>query len=166
MKLRGPAIGLGLVLATAGAAFVAYRQLVLPESACSLCGREIHPTRGASVRVAGRRPVAACCPRCALHYALQEAGSAAAIDVEDGNTGEKLDARSATFVEAANGATCSHGRAESAPRAPGVSYDRTYDRCLPSLVAFRSEAEARAYQRRSGGRILDYAEAAASVRHR
>ena len=36
---------------------------------------------------------------------------------------------------------------------------RTYDRCLPTLVAFATQDEAEAYRRQHGGRVVTYNEA-------
>jgi hypothetical protein len=41
---------------------------------------------------------------------------------------------------------------------------REYDRCLPTLVAFKTAQEAEAFQQRHGGRVLNYTQALASVR--
>jgi hypothetical protein len=44
----------------------------------------------------------------------------------------------------------------------GVSM-RDYDRCLPTLAAFKTPQEAEAYQQQHGGRVLTFAQALASV---
>jgi hypothetical protein len=45
----------------------------------------------------------------------------------------------------------------------GVSV-REYDRCLPTLAAFKTPQEADLYQKQHGGRVLTYAQALDSVR--
>jgi hypothetical protein len=44
----------------------------------------------------------------------------------------------------------------------GVSM-REYDRCLPTLVAFKTPQEAETYQQQHGGRVLSYSQALARV---
>jgi nitrous oxide reductase accessory protein NosL len=41
---------------------------------------------------------------------------------------------------------------------------REYDRCLPTLAAFKSPQEAEAYQQQHGGRVLSYSQVIARVR--
>jgi photosystem II stability/assembly factor-like uncharacterized protein len=45
----------------------------------------------------------------------------------------------------------------------GVSV-HDYDRRLPTLVAFKTRAEAEAYQKEHGGQVLNYAEAVQIVK--
>lgn len=40
---------------------------------------------------------------------------------------------------------------------------RAYDRCLPTLVAFKTRSEAEDYRKQHGGRVLTFAEAMKSV---
>jgi hypothetical protein len=49
-------------------------------------------------------------------------------------------------------------------REPHGASTRKYDRCLPTLVAFKTAQEAEAYQEHHGGRVLSYTQALASVR--
>jgi len=79
------------------------------------------------------------------------------------NSGESIPAETAYYDEGGNINYCAaHG--EAVQRQPqGVSV-REYDRCLPTLVAFKTRAEAVAYQQENGGRVLDYAQAMQSVK--
>jgi hypothetical protein len=79
------------------------------------------------------------------------------------NSAKMIPAATAYYDEGGNINYCAaHG--EAVQRQPqGVSV-RDYDRCLPTLVAFTTRAEAETYQREHGGRVLNYAEALQSVK--
>jgi hypothetical protein len=81
----------------------------------------------------------------------------------DVNTGESVVAESATYVEGGDVQYCTHGDRPVAREPHGVSM-REYDRCLPTLVAFKTPQEAEAYRQQHGGRVLSYFQALASVR--
>jgi hypothetical protein len=121
------------------------------------------PVGGACVLKDGGS-VDACCPRCALHLDIEKPTEVARLSVEDSVTGEAIDARAAFYVEGSDAQACYPGPDHS-PREPGVPYEVKFDRCLPSLIAFKSESEARDFQRHSGGRLLSFPKAAESVIH-
>ena len=52
---------------------------------------------------------------------------------------------------------CRHNERVKEDRS-GAQYELTWDRCLPSLVAFSSREDAEAFRRDSGGVIKTYAE--------
>jgi hypothetical protein len=52
------------------------------------------------------------------------------------------------------------------PREPGIEYRRAYDRCVPSLMAFKEEGAARKFIAVHGGRLLSYGQVVESVRER
>ena len=56
---------------------------------------------------------------------------------------------------------CTHGDQPMTREPNGVSM-REYDRCLPTLAAFKTPQAAEAYQQQHGGRVLSYAEALAT----
>ncbi len=165
MNIKNLLIGLLLLAAVGGAGYLAYRKLVLPSQQCDICGRAIHAAHEAIVLRKDGAKVHNCCPRCALHYEQNHPGQIAQLLVTDQVTGQKLDAQKATYVEGADVQIC--GPMTEAPlREPGVEYDRTFDRCLPTLVAFKDGNAARDYQAIHGGRLLTYAQAVESVKTR
>jgi hypothetical protein len=117
----------------------------------------------ATVYLKRRVQIDTCCPRCALHYEIGRPGEVARVTVADGATGEVTNATQAIYIEGSDAEGC-HPDMGSTPREPGVGYDRTFDRCLPSLVAFKTETDAREFQKRYGGRVLDYAQALQNVK--
>jgi hypothetical protein len=98
-----------------------------------------------------------------MHYALNHPGKVNKVWATDLNSGESMPAETAYYDEGGNIDYCA-ARGEAVQRQPQGVWVRNYDRCLPTLVAFKTRAEAEAYQREHGGRILNYAEAVESVK--
>jgi hypothetical protein len=165
MSLRSSLVSLLLVAATAGAGYLAYRRFVLPPHGCEVCGRGLHPGMESTVQLENGRDIHTCCPRCALHSEQTGAAKGAVVTVEDYDTAERVPAAVALYIEGSDVEGCAMS-GETAPREPGVPYERTFDRCLPTLSAFKSESRARAFQERHGGRLLTYSQARESVRKR
>jgi hypothetical protein len=165
MKAREFSVTLVALLAIGVTSFWAYRYEQRRETAgmCPFCDRVVHPITAYRLKV-GDHVVAACCPRCGMHAQANqthgEPGMAWATDV---NTGESVAAESATFVEGGDVQYCTHGDQPMTREPHGVSM-REYDRCLPTLVAFKTPQEAEAYRQQHGGRVLSYPQALASVR--
>jgi hypothetical protein len=108
--------------------------------------------------------MAACCPRCGMHAQVnQEQGKPGHAWATDVNTGESVVAESATYVEGGDVQYCTHGDQPVTREPNGVSV-RDYDRCLPTLAAFKTSQAAELYQHQHGGRVLTYEQALASVR--
>jgi hypothetical protein len=93
----------------------------------------------------------------------QEKGKPGKAWATDVNTGESVAAESATYVEGGEIQYCTHGNQPVTHEPNGVSV-REYDRCLPTLAAFKTPQEAEVYQQQHGGRVLSYTEALDSVR--
>jgi transcription elongation factor Elf1 len=165
MKARETLITLVALLAIGLTSFFAYRYEQRRETAgmCPFCDRTVHSVTAYRLKV-GDHVVAACCPRCGMHAQVNQPqgkpGMAWATDVD---TGERVAAESATYVEGGDVQYCTHGDQPMTREPHGVS-TREYDRCLPTLVAFKTPQEAEAYQRQHGGRVLTYSQALASVR--
>lgn len=136
---------------------------------CPLCQRgecanlafTIERTNGAAVRT--------CCPRCGLH-ALRPAGSGAgsgaasvrwddvrSLSVADFDTAQSLRAESALYVEGSDVTPCSmHVQAPRDER--GCCLAPVYDRCLPSVLAFRTRERAEAFAKDNGGIVRSFEE--------
>ena len=165
MKVRETLITLIALLAIAGTSFWAYRYEHRRGTAdtCPFCNRMVHRDTAYRLKV-GDHILAACCPRCGMHaQVIQAPGQANSAFATDVTTGESIAAESALYVEGGDVQYCTHGEQPVAREPNGVSV-REFDRCLPTLVAFKSHEEAEVYQREHGGRILSYAQALASAR--
>jgi hypothetical protein len=149
-----------LILATAGLGMVAvagailYSQLAASDR-CDVCYRPMHAETSYRIHLADGRTMDACCPRCGLRFqeARQDVVGAEATDFERKT---RLDADDAFYVENSRVHPCSHFSIQE--DRSGTKYQVAWDRCLPSLVAFESEASARSFQARNGGVIKTYEE--------
>jgi nitrous oxide reductase accessory protein NosL len=165
MKFRQLLVGFLLVGVVGLGGYLAYRKFVLPSHQCEICGRAVHAAHSSQVVLEGGRRIDACCPRCAMHYELGMPGKVARLSVADSASGQEIDARSAVYIEGSDQNLCM-SMSETAPREPGVEYDLKFDRCLPSLIAFKDDTAAREFQSQHGGRLLSFAQALESVKHR
>jgi nitrous oxide reductase accessory protein NosL len=164
MSGRKALMGLVIIAAAGALLYVGYRRYA-PARGCDVCGRARHPGMEAEIVLKDGHRVETCCARCAFHFELPQGAGVARTTVEDAVTGEAIEARDAAYLEGSDAAAC-HPEPETGPREPGVAYDLRFDRCLPSLVAFRNEGDAREFQRQHGGRLLTFTQALESVRHR
>ncbi len=129
---------------------------------CAICNRDVH--EGMSYRLeANGRTEYACCPRCGMHYQMQNGGAVKQAWATDVATGQQIPASEAYYDEGGDVQYCTHGES-SVQRTPAGASVRGYDRCLPTLVAFKDRAQAEAYQKMHGGRVLTYAQATESMR--
>ena len=125
---------------------------------CELCRREIHPEVRTVVEFADGRRVAACCPRCALHVAkgggVAEGGGTAArtIQVTDYAGSGTLPLDAAWLVDGSDETPCLRHH-EPVTAGEGAPLHTCYDRCMPSLIAFRDAATARAFVAEHGGTL-------------
>jgi hypothetical protein len=79
----------------------------------------------------------------------------------DFSNGKLINAESAFYLEGSDLMQCCTSttmRTDS-----GTICEMHYDRCMPSLVAFANLQDAQSYQQEHGGRVIELAEARASV---
>ena len=166
MRKREFVLTLAALVAIGAVCFWAYRHVQRRATAdmCPFCDRMVHPATAYRVKV-GNRTVAACCPRCGIRAGLNQPQKLGVAWATDLNTGERITAESAVYVEGGDVQYCTHGDQPVAREPQGVSV-REYDRCLPTLVAFKTQSEADAYRNQHGGHVLSYAQAVDSVRQR
>jgi hypothetical protein len=117
---------------------------------CQLSGRMIQPHMLAVVRVKGKK-FYTCCARCALTYQEQTGDHAEILEVTDFASGWLIDARKAWFVDGSRVEPCCP---PAISREDGhTPYVRLFDRCSPSLVAFASQHQAKAFIEKNGGAL-------------
>ena len=139
-----------------------YEQRRAAAEMCPFCDRMVHSMTAYQVKV-GSRMATACCPRCGMHAEVNQQQKTDTAWATDLNTGERISAESAVYVEGGDVQYCTHGDQPVTRQPQGVSV-REYDRCLPTLIAFKTQSEADAYRARHGGRALSYDQALASVK--
>ena len=153
-----------VVLALVG--IFAYRFIrTAPQDICGICERPIHAETAFRLETE-KGSLHACCPRCGIHYELQNSGIVHQAWATDRNSKEKIPGEEAFYVEGGSAEYCTLHQDPVKRMSQIGSAVRTYDRCLPNLVAFRTEGEAEAYRTRYGGQVLRYEEARESIRQR
>ena len=119
---------------------------------CWVCQREIHSSVRAVLTLADGKKVTACCPRCALHYREEPGNSVRSITVTDYAGGEPLPLQKAFLVEGSDETPCVHRGPMT--DASGQPMQVCFDRCTPSLIAFRDASEARGFMTAHGGQLF------------
>jgi hypothetical protein len=125
-----------------------------PEPLCEACHRAIHDETLYRVHLKDGRVAHVCCPRCGLRF-QEGRDDVASADVADFLTQDRVDAEKAFYVEDSSVVMCRHDGRVKEDRS-GDQYELTWDRCLPSLVAFSSRASAEAFRKEKGGVIKSY----------
>ncbi len=163
MKGKETLITLLALVAIGLTSYVAYRYERRPDpQLCAICNRAVHGGMSYRLEVSGHTEYA-CCPRCGMHYQMQNGKAVQQAWATDLATGQKIPAAEAYYDEGGDIQYCTHG-ASSVQRGEEGAMVRGYDRCLPTLVAFKDHAQAEAYQKVHGGRVLTYDQAMESVR--
>ncbi|HXI03940.1 MAG TPA: hypothetical protein VNI57_12265 [Candidatus Saccharimonadales bacterium] len=128
------------------------------ETTCELCGRHEYSAVAFRIEYKDGSQVHACCPRCASHLLATKKGDkdVARLIAHDFPTGKEIDARSAVYVDGSDYMHC-HAPMEERTEPASVG-TLTYDRCLPSLVAFATASEAETFQREHGGTVKAFAD--------
>jgi hypothetical protein len=121
-----------------------------PSPFCELSGRPIHSNMRTVVEVDGKR-LQACCARCALTLASQTDQPVHILEVTDYASGRTLKADKAWFVDGSQVQVCAMPRGKL--NGERQAYERLFDRCVPSLIAFAQEDEARAFMAKYGGSL-------------
>lgn len=118
---------------------------------CWVCQREIHAPVRATLTLGSGKIVSACCPRCALHYEREGPEPVRVIRVTDYAGSGSLPMRQAFLVEGSDETPCMHH--PPIVDTAGTPMQMCYDRCMPSLIAFRAAAVARAFAEEHGGTL-------------
>lgn len=104
--------------------------------------------------VAGKTKIF-CCPRCALRYERTTDLKIRHSIATDYFTKEPIAAREAIYVEGSEVVSCCK---PMSIRTENSCFYRTWDRCLPSLISFKTKIEAEKFQSKFGGKVLSYQE--------
>jgi hypothetical protein len=121
---------------------------------CQVCHRPLHGRTAYRVHLQDGATEEVCCPRCGLRF-QKTSGGVRSVEVADFGTGKMMDARDAYFVEGSSVHPCTSGDAVKHDRT-GAQYTLDWDRCLPSLIAFRTLDAAEAFRAEKGGKIRSY----------
>ncbi len=144
---------LAIIALLIGAGYYVYIQL---QPVCTICRRPVHKATFYSIVLEDESSVEVCCPRCGLHFQRGRRDVADA-QVADFSTGERFPADEAHYVENSSVHLCCPTDRVQEDRS-GTQYTLAWDRCLPSLVAFRDRDRAVEFSRQRGGLIKTYAQ--------
>lgn len=148
------AVGLGY------AAFTAYRGSQTER--CFACQRAVHAHMRTVALVAGRERVF-CCPACALSEHEQEGKPIQITELTDFLTGARLAPDRAFLVKGSDVNMCAQTHELiGVDKQPA---DLHYDRCSPSLLAFRHHSDALQFVREHSGEVLAFGEIASAFAH-
>lgn len=140
------ALGLGL----------AYLWIEAGESLCQICRRPLHSATIYQIQLSADETVEVCCPRCGLHY--QNAHSEVkGSQVADFESGSLFPAEDAIYVVGSDIHLCCSSERVREDRAGG-QYLLSWDRCLPSVVAFKNKARANLFRMENGGYLSTYSQ--------
>ena len=155
-KLFSAAIALILV-AVAGYAVYEYQHQARENAGnvCQICWRPVHSSMLAVGEVNGEEK-RFCCPACALTTAQQTGQPVRLTRITDFNTNQPLDPKTAFLVRGSDVNLDMHSQ-------PLVNQEKRpvpvhFDRCTPSILAFRSREEAQSFQQAHGGELLQMAD--------
>jgi hypothetical protein len=131
------------------------------ETLCPVCQRPIHKATSYYVTLGDGRTVELCCPRCGLRF-QQNGGDVRSVRVTDFDSGKLLNPEAAIYVEGSSVHPCCTQK-EILKDHAGTEYERTWDRCLPSVIAFASKQAALKFQSEQGGELRTHEEIMAEV---
>lgn len=163
MTLTKALIGLSFALAIGGLAYFGAAMVRNAPEACQVCYRPVHAGQEYTVVLTDGTKEHTCCPRCGMHFQIRQGDKVLSERATDYATGARIDPAQAIFVEGSDLMTCCASPALKREE-PQKAAELIWDRCLPSLVAFKTKTEAQQFWQLHGGRLLSYAEALDSVR--
>ncbi|HLG97872.1 MAG TPA: hypothetical protein VKX49_16280 [Bryobacteraceae bacterium] len=152
-----------VVLVAAGLGYAGLRvyRASQPEQ-CYACLRAIH-AHSRTVAIVNGKPRTFCCPACALSEHEQEGKPIRVTELTSYLTGEKLTPDEAFIVKGSDVNMCAHARElvdeEKRPA------DLHYDRCSPSMLAFKQKSAAMEFARQHGGQVSPFSEIASAYAH-
>jgi len=122
---------------------------------CDLCRRQIHKATLYRIHLDDGTVRQTCCPRCGLHF---EEGRQDVVrrEVADFASGELMKAEDAIYVEGSSVHLCCSQM--DARDQSGRQYALHWDRCMPSLIGFRSAEAAEQFRQQKGGAVKSFAQ--------
>lgn len=143
-----------LLLGMAGAAAYGVYRRFSPEPLCGICHRTLHEATCCIITLENGDVERTCCPRCGLRF-QEGRNDVVSVETTDFESGKRLRAEDAYYVEGSDVHVCC-GVPQIQADLTGTQYQLAWDRCLPSLLAFKKKESAEAFMREHGGRIRTY----------
>ncbi len=151
---------LAVVLVAAGLGYVGYGAYRGSQTEqCYACARAIH-AHSRTIAIVNGHARTFCCPACALSEHEQEGKPIRVTELTSYLTGEKLTPAEAFIVKGSDVNMCAHAReVVDEEKRPA---DLHYDRCSPSMLAFKRRSEAVDFVRQHGGQVLPFTDVASA----
>ena len=159
MNRKNIAVVFIAVLALAGLGYAGWHYIVEREQhSCRACSRSVHDHSRTIAFVDGKRGVY-CCPACALSEHRQAGKPVRVTELADYRDGGALNPAEAVVVRNSDVNPCkSHEAAVTPDKQPLQTH---FDRCSPSMLAFRDMKAAQTFAAEHGGQILRFTALAA-----
>ncbi|MBV6433543.1 MAG: hypothetical protein IANPNBLG_03721 [Bryobacteraceae bacterium] len=163
MNRKGNIAGLAILFIIAAlAGYAGWRMRAGNADSCQLCARPLHARSKVTGLLEGKRKTF-CCPACALTAHRQLREKVRILQLTDYATDTPLDPAAAFIVKGSNVNHCVHGHAPLDRDHQPSAMD--FDRCSPSLIAFRNERDAMEFIHNHGGRLERFSDLAASYQN-
>lgn len=149
-----------LVAIASSVFFVEWRDAVA--STCPACGRDIHARWKFHLTTEDGKQKTFCCAKCGILEKLKQKGQVATATATDYATEKPVPVEEAVYVWNSNVEHC------VVPQKRDWTDQRpmrlAWDRCIPSLIAFRTKEEASQFQSEHGGTLVSYSESLALIK--
>ena len=157
MKARAviPAVIL-IMLVVIGSSVFFLEKREMNASVCSICGREIHPAWAFTITFNDGRKQRFCCAKCGIVTMLNQRPTVRSGTATDFWTGKILPAENAFYLWGSDAEHCAVP--QKSDWTDSQPMQLTWDRCIPSLVAFKTRHGAEQFQSQHGGRVVSYPE--------
>jgi nitrous oxide reductase accessory protein NosL len=145
-----------IILAVIGSSVFFLEKREMNASACAICGRQIHPAWAFTITFNTGKKQDFCCAKCGITTMLEQMPKVRSATATDFATGRKLSAKNAFYVWGSDAEHCAVPQKSDWTNAQPMQL--TWDRCIPSLVAFETRHDAEQFQSEHGGRVVTYPE--------
>lgn len=147
-------VGIIIVIIAVASSVFLLEQRKVSSSLCPACNREIHSDWAYTITFKNGTRERLCCAKCGIFEQLNKQADAASATATDFATGKPIEATKALYVWNSNVEHCPIPQKQEWLNKQPMQL--VWDRCIPSLIAFRSRQEAEKFQSEHGGNILDY----------
>lgn len=150
-----------IIIGTAAAAFFGWREYeARQEAVCDVCYRPIHRESEVWAEAGGERQHL-CCLGCALSERRQTHQEVEVSSLADYETGAPLDPAAAVLVVGSDVNLCLRPHSRLDEHSTVLDHSKRpaaldFDRCSPSILAFRDRAAAARFAAREGGDVMTF----------
>ena len=157
MRRRSVLLGILAIVVLAGLAYSAWRYVNERGSeTCQACMRPVHAHMKTVAIVDGKRATY-CCPACALSAHEQSGKRVQVVELTDYLTNTPLKPEDSFVVRNSDVNPClQHHHPEVGENSQPL--ESRFDRCTPSVLAFRDEKSAAAFAGEHGGRVSRFSD--------